>query len=191
VYGLLVAASLRRPQAAAAPAERDLAGLPPALRRRVEAALGQEREILRQAAAVPSVPDSLAPQVEALGDDLVRAARRAADVDAYLRGLDRPAAEARLAAYRREEPASPAAARAAEALAEQLAVADELAESRRALDDELDHVETELGAIRGRLLQARVEAEQPERLTDELAALRAGVRTLTRQLEEPHGAGAE
>jgi hypothetical protein len=202
VYGLLVAATVRDPaeaerllaakqQRALQGGARDLAALSPPLRGRVEAVLAEEREILRQAASLTVAPEGLGDEVRGLGDELVAAARRAAEIDRYLGSVDRSARAEKLADYRALSPTSPGAAQAADALAEQLRVIDELAQRRQALDEELDHVEAGLGTIRARLVQASADAVTPDRISGDVNALRMRMRVLTRSLAEAYGQNAD
>jgi hypothetical protein len=203
VYGLLVAASLRGParaleqpqptprELAPAPDPRDLDGLPPGLRARVAAALRQEREILRDAEVAAVAPEGLADEVRALAVEIVAAARRAAEIDRYLATVDRDAQARRLEQHRAAAAeGSQGAAQAADALAEQLRVVDQLRERRRALDEELDHVEAGLGTIHARLVQASSSAAGRDRISGDVDALRERMRVLAHSLAEAYGDNA-
>src|SRR4051794_40630713 len=112
IYGVLVAASYRPPPTLGEPpaARRDaLSGVEAALRPRVEHALRDQAAVVRQLGTLPVQPAGLAEQVSQLGRDIVAAARRASEVDAYLRGVDGEALRARLAAQRERAAESPAA----------------------------------------------------------------------------------
>jgi len=188
VYGLLVAATVNDPDTAARLAAgreqkqltsgRKLDGVTGELRLRVAKALGEERRIQTELAALPAAADDLETQVRCLADDLVEVARRASVVDLYLGSVD-------LADVRRRHEA--ATGRTREALAEQLAVTDVLVARRAELDEEISHVEAALPAIRARLVQARMTAVAPSGLVDDVHALRERMGILAASLAEAYG----
>jgi hypothetical protein len=201
VYGLLVALSLRRDpdmprlaaveQPALPPDPRDLDGLPPGLRARVSAAMRQEREILRDLERAAVAPEGLADEVRALAVEIVAAARRAGEIDRYLATVDRDAQARRLEQHRAAAgEGSHGAAQAADALAEQLRVVEQLRERRRALDEELDHVEAGLGTIHARLVQASSSAAGRDRISGDVDVLRERMRVLAHSLAEAYGENA-
>ena len=142
-------------------ASTDLTGLSPDLRVRVEAVLREEQAILVELETLPFVPDGAREQVVALAGDLVETARRASDVDRYLETVDADALRAREAGCRARAETSDRAAAAAEACAEQLEVVEGLTARREALEVEIGRVETGLGAIRARIVQARADSAAP------------------------------
>lgn len=188
VYGLLVVATVNDPDTAARLAAgreqkqltggRKLDGVTGDLRRRVAVALGEERRIQIELAALPAAGDDLETQVRCLADDLVEVARRASVVDLYLGSVDLPDVR------RRHDAAT---GRAREALAEQLAVTDVLVARRAELDGEIANVEASLGAIRARLVQARMTAVAPSGLADDVHALRERMGILADSLAEAYG----
>jgi chromosome segregation ATPase len=185
VYGVLVAASYRPPNSQPVVSKTpspttDLEGVSGRLRPRVRHALGEQAAILRQLNELPVQPAGLASQVEQLGRDLVAAARRASEVDDYLGGVDPAALRARLAAQEER------AGQAAPALAEQVELVESLTARRQALDDELEHVDATLGAIRARLVTAGLELEEAGRLREEVDDLRETVGALEDGLAEAY-----
>jgi hypothetical protein len=191
VYGVLVAASYRPPQSVPAatpglPGAEELDGLGPGLRPRIRRSLAEQAAIVRQLAALPVQPAGLSAQVEQLGRELVAAARRASDVDDYLRGVDAGALRARLAAQQERAGQSIPAGHAAAALAEQVQLLEGLTARRRALEDELDHVDAVLGAIRARLVTASLGLDEAGRLREEVDDLRELVTALADGLAEAY-----
>jgi hypothetical protein len=188
VYGLLVAATVNDPETAgrlAAGREqkqltggRRLDGVTGDLRRRVAVALGEERRIQNELAALPAAGDDLSTQVRCLADDLVEVARRASVVDLYLGSIDLEDVR------RRHEQAT---GRTRDALGEQLAVTDVLIARRAELDEEIAHVEAALPAIRARLVQARMTAVTPTGLAGDVTALRERMGILAASLAEAYG----
>jgi hypothetical protein len=185
VYGVLVAASYRPPQSVPVVSKEvlpapELDGISVELRPRVRHALNEQEAILRLLASLPVEPAGLAPQVQRLGRDLVTAARRVSEVDDYLRGVDAGALRARLAAQEER------AGRAAPALAEQVALVESLTARRQALDDELEHVDAVLGAIRARLVTAGLGLDEAGALRDEVDDVREIVGALADGLAEAY-----
>jgi hypothetical protein len=188
VYGLLVAATVNDPDTKARltagreqkqiTGGRRMDGVTGELRLRVAVALGEEGRIQKELAALPAAGDDLSTQVRCLADDLVDVARRASVVDLYLGSVDLDDVRRRHAA---------ATGRAREALAEQLAVTDVLIARRAELDEEISHVEAALGAIRARLVQARMTAVAPTGLADDVTALRERMGILAASLAEAYG----
>jgi hypothetical protein len=191
VWALLVAVGTVE-RLAAAPADRSSRevtpasgrlAVAPALATRVDRALEAERAVLRELDALPHEPTGLRTQVERLRIDLLAAVDRAGRVDDYLAGLDLDDLRAREAASR----ADPRRAQAADALAEQLRVAEVLRERRAALEDEMEQVELGLGVVRGRLVGIRAGAAVPGGLGEDVAALRGQVRAVAEGFSEAYG----
>lgn len=190
VYGLLVAATVKDPQTAERLAAgrqqkqltggRKMDGVTGDLRRRVATALGEEKRIQAELAALPAAGDDLSTQVRCLADDLVEVARRASVVDLYLGSIDLEDVR------RRHAEAPPGPAR--DALAEQLAVCDVLIARRTELDAEISHVEAALPAMRARLVQSRLAAVAPTGLAGDVTALRERMGILAASLVEAYGA---
>jgi hypothetical protein len=155
----------------------------PALATRVERALEAERAVLHELDALPHEPSGLRTQVERLRIDLLAAVERAGRVDDYLAGVDLDDLRAREAACR----ADPRRAQAADALAEQLRVAEVLRERRAALEDEMEQVEIGLGVVRGRLVAIRAGAAVQGSLGEDVAALRGQVRAVAEGFSEAYG----
>jgi hypothetical protein len=185
IYGVLVAASYRPPQSLPVVSKElrpapELDGISSELRPRVRHALNEQAAILRLLDALPVQPAGLATQVRRLGPDVVAAARRVSEVDDYLRGVDTADLRARLAAQERR------AGKAAPALAEQVELVESLTARRRALDDELEHVDAVLGTIRARLVTAGLGLDEAGRLRDEVDDLREIVGALAGGLAEAY-----
>jgi hypothetical protein len=190
VYGLLVAATIKDPKTAeklAAGREqkqltggRPMQGITGDLRRRVATALGEERRIQAELAALPAAGDDLGTQVRCLADDLVEIARRASVVDLYLGSIDLDDVR------RRHAEAAPGPTR--DALAEQIAACDVLIARRAELDAEIAHVEAALPAMRARLVQSRLAAVAPTGLAGDVTALRQRMGILAASLTEAYGA---
>jgi len=198
VYGLLVVATVRDPAEAkriAAAADRrglpgggrSLEGVTGDLRLRVLSAFGQEKAILSELDRLAVAPEGMREQVVKLGDELLEVARRASDVDLYLRTVDVGALRRRAREYHAMGQASERASSAAAALEEQASVVDDLVAKRRALDEEIDHVDASLGTIRARIVQARSETGGATGLASDVTDLRERMRVLAESLSEAYG----
>jgi hypothetical protein len=198
VYGLLVVATVRDPAEAerlAAAAERrglpaggrSLAGVTGDLRLRVLGAFGQEKAILAELDKLAVAPEGMREQVVKLCDELLDVARRASDVDLYLRTVDVDALRRRAQEYHALGQASDRARSAAAALDEQAGVVEDLVAKRQALDEEIDHVEASLGTIRARIVQARSETGGATDMASDVTDLRERMRVLAESLSEAYG----
>ncbi len=188
-WALVVAADAveRRRSLPAAPPVAAIAapptGVDGSLAARAERALRAEQAVLRELDALPAEPPGLRAQVERLRVDLLEAVTRAARVDDYLAGLDLDELRVREAACR----ADPRRGAVAEALAEQIRVAEALRERRAVLEHEMDHVEVGLGAVRGQLVAIAAGAAVRGGLDEEVAVLRGQVRAAADGFAEAYG----
>jgi hypothetical protein len=190
VYGLLVAATIRDPDESERLAEgsspralpggrRSLQGVTGEIRGQVIAVLNEQRAIEGELARSPTLREEVSDQVGALCDDVLANARRASEMELYLTSIDVPALHRRIEAA----PAGPAA----DALAEQLTVVDGFTEARASFDREVEAVAASLGAIRGRLVQARIAATPATAVAADVAGLRERMRILATSLVEAYG----
>jgi hypothetical protein len=198
VYVLLVAASARdqqarlppaKPRGVLGPAGRSLAGITGTVRQQVVAALREEQGILAELERSDVAPAGLGGEVMALCDDLVVWARRASEVDTYLRGVDDLALRARRAQY--AAAADGASRDAAAAIDDQLAVIGELRTRRAALEAEITHLAASLGAIHARLLQAQSQTPQTGMVTGDVTQLRDQFRAIAESVAEAYGQNAD
>lgn len=201
VYGLMIASTIRDPQETDRLAQRSQARLPGGkrslegitggLRGQVIAVISEERGIVEELAKAPVRPEGIEEAVEALCDELIVNARRASDVDLYLRSVDIADLQQRLAEYARLGRQSPRSAEAAAAITEQLQVVESLANRRSALDEEIASLQASLGTIRARLVQARAEATPPTVGAADVTELRDRMRALADGLAEAYGHNSE
>jgi chromosome segregation ATPase len=201
VYGLMIAATIRDPKETdrlARRAEqhlpggkRSLEGITGGLRGQVIAVLNEERGIVAELAKAPVRPEGIQEAVEKLCDELIVNARRASDVDLYLRSVDVADLQRRLAEFARLGRESPRSADAASAIQEQLQVVEALARKRAALDEEIANLQASLGTIRARLVQARAEASVPTVGAADVTELRDRMRALADGLAEAYGHNSE
>ena len=197
VYGLMIASTIRDPKEADRLAQRSqdrlprgkrsLEGITGGLRMQVIAVLNEERGIVAELAKAPVRPEGIQEAVDALCDELIVNARRASDVDLYLRSVDVADLQHRLAEYSRLGRESPRSAEAASAIQEQLEVVESLATKRSALDEEIANLQASLGTIRARLVQARAEASTPTVGAADVTELRDRMRALADGLAEAYG----
>lgn len=201
IYGLLIAGTVRDPKEAdrlaAGPqqaqlpgAKRSLQGITGPLRGDVIAVLNEERGIKAELERAPVRPDGVLEGVEAVCDELIVNARRASEVDLYLRSVDVAGLQGKLAGESR--PGRPAlSADAAASIQEQLHVIEALGRRRAAFDDEVANLQASLGTIRARLVQARAEAAPPTVGAADITELRDRMRALASGLAEAYGQNAE
>jgi chromosome segregation ATPase len=201
VYGLMIASTIRDPketdrlaqrsQARLPGGKRSLEGITGGLRGQVIAVLNEERGIVQELEKAPVRPEGVEEAVEALCSELIVNARRASDVDLYLRTVDIADLQQRLAEYSRLGRQSPRSAEAAAAIQEQLQVVESLAGKRSALDEEIASLQASLGTIRARLVQARAEATTPTVGAADVTELRDRMRALAGGLAEAYGHTSE
>ena len=201
VYGLMIASTIRDPketdrlaqssEARLPGGKRSLEGITGGLRGQVIAVLNEERGIVAELQKAPVRPEGIQEAVEKLCDELIVNARRASDVDLYLRSVDVPDLQRRLAEYARLGRSSPRSADAASAIQEQLQVVEALTGKRGALDEEIANLQASLGTIRARLVQARAEASTPTVGAADVTELRDRMRALADGLAEAYGHNSE
>ena len=150
--------------------------------------LNEERGIDAELAKAPVRPEGMEEAVDALCEELIVNARRASDVDLYLKSVDvrRPPAPAGgvrrgSGASRRGRPTRPPRSRSSSQ------VVEALAGKRRRLDEEIANLQASLGTIRARLVQARAEASTPTVGAADVTELRDRMRALADGLAEAYG----
>ncbi len=196
-YGLLVASTVRDPKEneklarateARPGSDRSLMGITGGLRQRVLDALAEERGISQELARWDGAPpDGVEAQVSELCDQIIAGARRATDVDLYLASVDIDKLERQARAFDREATLTPSQLQAKAAIDDQLAVVDALGRQRQELEDEMTHVIASLGAVRARLVQARMTGGLATGVGDEVNTLRERMRVLAESLGEAYG----
>lgn len=194
VYALLVVASIVDIRSAGIDpgsysAREVLLTLPPQLRTRISGVLSVADDIRVDLDLLDVEPTGVRDGLDQLSITLLETAQRAHDVDEYLRTVSRDDLEQQLAAVRRRGDGDDVQRSTADALAEQLAVIEGLADRRSQLDSQIEQIAASLGVIKARVVQARVESAGQIEVEAELGELRDRTRALAESFAEVNAAG--
>lgn len=189
VYSLFVLASLveirtRTTEPGSFRVKEALLQLPPTLRAHVSGVLSIADAVRADLDDLPYEPEGVRDGLDQLSVTLIETAQRAAEANEYLDSIDRDDVAARVHATTSSAREDPSRQKIADALQEQLDVIDRLSERRRSLYRQMEEIGANLGAIQARVVQARVESDQPLEFDGELIELRDSTRALAESFVE-------
>lgn len=158
--------------------------LPPLLRTRVLAVMDRAEEVRNDALELGAGAEVVVDGLDSLIIAVFDLARQAESVDQYLGRIRRHELETQAFRTRQRADADPSLEPTAASLQEQLDVVDRIIRKRDTLDQQMDGVAAELGALHARVVQSLVERVDVPDIAAQLGVMRDRTKALALGFEE-------